>query len=728
KRRAVVAHGAPDVTADYACGSAPAPVGPELAFLGEAVVDALQPLLVRTAGGLVALGQHPGAQGVAHPRQGRHVALEGNHRLALGLDEDVLDRAFQLDVQLAGGGRGLGDFRGGLLAFLAFLAFRLVAGRGRVALRADRLGHVEGVVLGAELVGDDAQRTVGLQVVGLHDLVDPLLVVVHGAHDYVVVALHGRRDHQQVDRRAVDELRCDLELGVVVVRHRGQHVGQALQAHLHRLAHARAHVQARVAAQQVHPVVDVVGLGDADVAVVPAGRRQGVGGALVLATLLVLDDEAHALVRDHVHDLPAALAQAVLFGGVLQAGADAGRRVGDADLHVRIAQRQHVPVREPVEAADRVEHDRQPAVGLDRVFDMALRRQHEADDHEQDGHDGQRNQEFNEAGHVFSRAGPGMGRGRRPAMLARLPGPAQPRGAMPNRVFRRRYTSFSSNAFSTARVRSRTPSLDRMFETWFLMVPSATPSELAISLLENPPAISRRISVSRSVSGSGWSRLTNWLRMCSSPDNSRWLIAGCTSEPPAATVWMALTSCSRDTSLSRNPLAPTFSPASTSWSSSKVVRMMVGGSWPSRASACSASSPDITGIRMSISTTSGRTFGTISTACRPSEASATTSIPSASDSSERTPCRTSVWSSTSITRTGPLMPLPLAPRRPGSPTPAFRCAGGNPPAPLFRSAGSRPPGRAARASPAGRCPPPVAPRPGRRRARPSAPCRLPAWR
>lgn len=45
-------------------------------------------------------------------------------------------------------------------------------------------------------------------------------------------------------------------------------------------------------------------------------------------------------------------------------------------------------------------------------------------------------------------------------------------------------TSFSSKALSTARVRSRTPSLERMFETWFLTVPSATPSELAISLFE----------------------------------------------------------------------------------------------------------------------------------------------------------------------------------------------------------------------------------------------------
>lgn len=41
----------------------------------------------------------------------------------------------------------------------------------------------------------------------------------------------------------------------------------------------------------------------------------------------------------------------------------------------------------------------------------------------------------------------------------------------------------SSSAFNTARVRSRTPSLERMLDTWFFTVPSATFSELAISLL-----------------------------------------------------------------------------------------------------------------------------------------------------------------------------------------------------------------------------------------------------
>src|SRR3546814_15437021 len=64
-------------------------------------------------------------------------------------------------------------------------------------------------------------------------------------------------------------------------------------------------------------------------------------------------------------------------------------------------------------------------------------------------------------------------------------------------------TSCSSKALSTARVRSRTPSLLRMFDTWFLIVPSATPSQLAISLLEKPEALSLRIPVSRSVSGAG---------------------------------------------------------------------------------------------------------------------------------------------------------------------------------------------------------------------------------
>ncbi len=70
--------------------------------------------------------------------------------------------------------------------------------------------------------------------------------------------------------------------------------------------------------------------------------------------------------------------------------------------------------------------------------------------------------------------------------------------------------------------------------------------------------------------------------------------------------------------------------------------MIVGGRAPLRESICSASSPDITGMRMSISTTSGWICGICSTACLPSEASATTSMPSSSANSERIPWRTRV--------------------------------------------------------------------------------------
>jgi hypothetical protein len=78
--------------------------------------------------------------------------------------------------------------------------------------------------------------------------------------------------------------------------------------------------------------------------------------------------------------------------------------------------------------------------------------------------------------------------------------------------------------------------------------------------------------------------------------------------------------------------------------------MMVGGRAFIRDSACSASSPDMAGMRMSISTTSGLTWGMSSMACLPSLASAITSIPSARASSERMPWRTRVWSSTRQTR------------------------------------------------------------------------------
>src|SRR5438552_18363852 len=54
-------------------------------------------------------------------------------------------------------------------------------------------------------------------------------------------------------------------------------------------------------------------------------------------------------------------------------------------------------------------------------------------------------------------------------------------------------------ALSTARVRSRTPSFERILETWFFTVPSEMSRASAISRLEYPPVIKRRIFDSRSV-------------------------------------------------------------------------------------------------------------------------------------------------------------------------------------------------------------------------------------
>src|SRR4029077_12804291 len=47
----------------------------------------------------------------------------------------------------------------------------------------------------------------------------------------------------------------------------------------------------------------------------------------------------------------------------------------------------------------------------------------------------------------------------------------------------------SSRALRTARVRSRTPSLPRTLDAWFLTVPSEVPSASAISRLLYPPAM-----------------------------------------------------------------------------------------------------------------------------------------------------------------------------------------------------------------------------------------------
>src|ERR1700677_4507717 len=125
---------------------------------------------------------------------------------------------------------------------------------------------------------------------------------------------------------------------------------------------------------------------------------------------------------------------------------------------------------------------------------------------------------------------------------------------------------------------------------------------------------------------------------------------GASSASPDRTSWTAATSCSGDTSLSRNPDAPAASASYTYWSRSNVVSITTRAPEPAPRICRVASSPSITGILMSISTTSGRCSSTAATASLPSAASPATSIPSVSRISRKPP-RTSAWSSAITTRT-----------------------------------------------------------------------------
>ncbi len=107
-------------------------------------------------------------------------------------------------------------------------------------------------------------------------------------------------------------------------------------------------------------------------------------------------------------------------------------------------------------------------------------------------------------------------------------------------------------------------------------------------------------------------------------------------------------------SLSRKPLAPARSASTTYSSRSKVVSTstFAGPSCPGPVICRVASTPSIRGIRMSISTTSGCSARTWSSACRPSPASPTTARSCSASRIIRKPVRSSGWSSTSRTRIG----------------------------------------------------------------------------
>src|SRR3546814_10655040 len=90
------------------------------------------------------------------------------------------------------------------------------------------------------------------------------------------------------------------------LRNGSQHVAQARKAQLHVVADVAADVEAGIATDQVPAVLDVVGLGDLDVALdrATAGRGPGELGDLVMGAALVLDRELDDLVRDRLDQTP----------------------------------------------------------------------------------------------------------------------------------------------------------------------------------------------------------------------------------------------------------------------------------------------------------------------------------------------------------------------------------------------------------------------------------------
>ena len=98
------------------------------------------------------------------------------------------------------------------------------------------------------------------------------------------------------------------------------------------------------------------------------------------------------------------------------------------------------------------------------------------------------------------------------------------------------------------------------------------------------------------------------------------------SESPAARMRIASSSCSGGVSFTRNPAAPARSAANTCSSRSNVVRMRIAGDDPGSASRMRAVAPmpSRSGMRMSMSTTSGRARTASSIASRPFWASPTT--------------------------------------------------------------------------------------------------------
>jgi hypothetical protein len=178
--------------------------------------------------------------------------------------------------------------------------------------------------------------------------------------------------------------------------------------------------------------------------------------------------------------------------------------------------------------------------------------------------------------------------------------------------------------------------------TCVLAVSGLTTSRSAISSLVSPSATSPMTSRSRSVRASsagsgGASRV-----LAANSRMSRRVTLGDSSASPAATARTARSNSAGLVCLTMKPLAPARMASNTYSSSSKVVRMTMrtSASRSSAAIARVAARPSVPGMRMSMSTMSGRCRRASCTASSPSPASLTTSMSSWASSSARKPART----------------------------------------------------------------------------------------
>src|SRR6266536_1944684 len=208
---------------------------------------------------------------------------------------------------------------------------------------------------------------------------------------------------------------------------------------------------------------------------------------------------------------------------------------------------------------------------------------------------------------------------------------------------------------TTSCARSRAPSFTIAWLTWVRAVAGLRNSSAPISSLLSP--CPTRASTSRSrwvstASRSSAARVT--IRSAVNWAMRRRVIRGASNASPAATTRMACNSSAGPASLSRKPLAPAWRALKTYTSVSYVVRISTRTCSRPRVRTISlvAWIPSNFGMRMSMSTTSGRVARARSTASAPLAASPTTLMSSSASSSTLNPDRPRTWSSASSTLIG----------------------------------------------------------------------------